>query len=304
MVFSGSIVSLVTPFTEAGVVDYAAIERLVEEHVQQGTDGIVCCGTTGESPTLSAEEKQEIFRTVIRAAKGRIPIIAGTGTNSTTSSVRATEEAMESGASGALVVVPYYNRPTPEGCIAHFRAVASVGLPVIVYHHPGRTGLHLSAPVLAEICALPGVVALKEASGSIPFAAEVRSLTPTTLLSGDDPLTAAIIELGGSGVISVVANVIPGAWKKFVTLLRAGKKQEAGEVYTQYKRLCEAMVLETNPQCVKYALSLMGKCHPDMRLPLVTPRKETRERIGSALQEVGLIGAEQLAFLMRLCPST
>jgi 4-hydroxy-tetrahydrodipicolinate synthase len=271
----GSIVALVTPFQESGEIDWAALENLIGWHVEQGSDGIVLCGTTGEAPTLTVEERLEIFRVGVRVAKGKVPLIAGTGTYSTRQTVLATEAAQKIGVDAALVVVPYYSRPTPEGCFAHYQEVSKVGLPFLIYHHPGRTGVKLSVESLAQIGSLPHVAGIKEASGTLEITEELKSQVSVPIFSGDDLLTLPLMERGAVGVISIVANLIPKEWKKGV-----GTADQA-----RYENICRALVLETNPQCVKYALSLLGKCGPYMRLPLVQPRPETREAIEAALCE-------------------
>jgi len=276
MLFKGSIVAVVTPFTDQGEVDFEAFKELVAWHVEAGTDGIVCCGTTGEAPTLSHEEKLKIFKTAVDVACGKTPIIAGTGTYNTAETVKETAAAKALGVDGCLIVVPYYNRPTPEGCFAHYAAVSKVGLPTIVYHHPGRTGVKLSAQVLAEICTLPFMVAVKEASGGLDIIKELKPLTKAAILSGDDTIALPMLNLGAVGVVSIVANLIPREWKQIVH----GRDQL---LYDRFAALVQAMVLETNPQCVKYALSLMGKCRPHFRLPLLEPRAATKEKIMEAV---------------------
>ena len=271
--FKGSIVAIITPFTQEGEVDFKAFKELVDWHISEGTDAIVCCGTTGEAPTLSSEEQLKIFKTAIDVSQKRIPIIAGTGTYDTRKTVDRTARAKELGADGCLVVVPYYSRPTPEGCIAHYTEVSKVGLPMIVYHHPGRTGIRLSAEVLAKISTLPSVVAIKEASGGLELIQEIRQISNIPIFSGDDTLTLAMMELGAVGGISIVANVIPKAWKEMIQSFLQGNRQQAKELDAEYASLVQSMVLETNPQCVKYAVSLLGKCLPHLRLPLLSRAK-------------------------------
>lgn len=274
--FRGSIVAVVTPFRNQGDVDFEAFKELIAWQTEAGTEGIVCCGTTGEAPTLSHEEKLKLFKTAVDVACGKTLIIAGTGTYNTAETVKETEAAKALGVDGCLVVVPYYNRPTPEGCFAHYAAVSKVGLPTIVYHHPGRTGVKLSAQVLADICTLPYMVAVKEASGGLDIIKELKPLTKAAILSGDDTLALSMLDLGAVGVVSIVANLIPSEWKQIVQ----GRDQL---LYSRFAALVQAMVLETNPQCVKYALSLMGKCRPHLRLPLLEPRLATKEKIMEAV---------------------
>ena len=281
--FKGSIVAIITPFTPEGEVDYEAFKELIDWHVAEGTHAIVCCGTTGEAPTLSSEEQMQIFKTAVDVSKKRVPIIAGTGTYDTRKTVEETRKAKELGVDGCLVVVPYYSRPTPEGCIAHYTEVSKVGLPIIVYHHPGRTGVSLSSEVLAEISKLSSVVAIKEASGGLELIQEIQKISDIPIFSGDDTLTFSMMELGAVGGISIVANLIPKAWKEMIESFLQGNKEQAREINTLYSSLVEAMVLETNPQCVKYAVSLLGKCHPHLRLPLLQPREAHKLMILQAL---------------------
>jgi 4-hydroxy-tetrahydrodipicolinate synthase len=283
--FKGSVVAIVTPFTQEGEVDYTAFKELIDWHVFEGTNAIVCCGTTGEAPTLSTEEQVQIFKTALDVSRKRVPIIAGTGTYDTRKTVERTRKAKELGVDACLVVVPYYNRPTPEGCIAHYTEVDKVGLPMIVYHHPGRTGIKLSAQVLAEIAKLSSVVAIKEASGGLELIQEIRQISDISIFSGDDSLALAMMELGAVGVISIVANVIPRAWREMVQSFFEGNQERARELNALYAPVVQAMVLETNPQCVKYAVSLLGKCQPYLRLPLLQPREASKLLILQALTQ-------------------
>lgn len=289
MHWKGSFVALATPFTEKGEVDLEAIAGLIEWHIASETDGIVLCGTTGESPTVTHEEKLSIFKLGAEVAAGRIPIIAGTGSNDTRSAVSLTEEAQGCGVDGALVVVPYYNRPTPEGCLLHFAEVAKVGLPLIAYHHPGRTAVKLPVETLAEIASLPSVAAVKEGSCDLDYATELLSRTATPIFTGDDSLLLPFMSVGAIGVISIVANIIPQQWHHLTQLMLKGNAEEARALFFPIFPLVKSMVLETNPQCVKYALSLMGKCGAKMRLPLVEPKQATKELIEKELEsQLGL----------------
>ncbi len=277
--FQGSMVALITPFTEENEIDTETLVELVEWHIAQGTDVIMCCGTTGEAPTLSDDEQLRVIATCVTAARKRVPIVAGTGTYDTRKSVELTREAKALGADGCLVVVPYYSRPTPEGCLVHYKHVADVGLPVIVYHHPGRTGIRLSAAVLSQICEHPSVVGVKDASGDVGLIRELKERTDKMLLTGDDLLLLPSIEQGAVGVVSIVANVIPKEWQACVAAAMRGEKAQAEALFSKYKGLCQALVLETNPQGVKYAMEVMGKSLGSLRLPLVEPRAETKEEI-------------------------
>jgi 4-hydroxy-tetrahydrodipicolinate synthase len=284
--FSGiSIVALPTPFTQQDEVDYDSLAALVEWHIAEGTDAIMVCGSTGEAPTLSSEEQSRIIQTAIESAKGRVPVIAGTGTYNTKDSVKKTEVAQKLGAEACLAIVPYYNRPTPEGCLAHFHEIAKVGLPVIVYYHPGRTGVHLSPESLAAICSLENILAWKDCSGAAEMATAMRELSSIPILSGDDTNAFSLMRLGAYGVISIVANIIPRQWKEFLTTMASGNWAEAEELDKNLAPLYNAMIIESNPQCVKYALSVAGKCLPRMRLPLVVPRLSTQEKVREAMAE-------------------
>jgi 4-hydroxy-tetrahydrodipicolinate synthase len=286
--FHGCISPLITPFTKNNEIDKRAFVDLVEWHVQEGTDALVICGTTAETPTLSEDEQFFLIQTAVEVVKGRIPVIAGTGCNNTQSCVEQTEKAMKAGVDGCLVVVPYYNRPTFEGCKAHFQEVAKVGLPMILYYHPGRTGTKLTPKMIAEIAEIKEIAAIKDSSGDLDAVAELLYLTKKPVLSGDDPLILPMMSLGGAGAISIISNVIPNEWKKMVASFALGDVKLARKIFKKYYRLVRSSILESNPQCVKYALSFMGRCENNFRLPMVSPREETQKEIQEALQEVGL----------------
>ena len=277
--FHGSIVALVTPFTKEGEVDLDTLQALIEWHIEEGTDAIVLYGITGEVSTLSDQEQEAILTRAVKVARGRIPLIAGTGTNDTRESVANTKKAKEIGIDGCLVIVPYYNRPTPEGCYLHYEHIARVGLPVIVYHHPGRTALRLPTKVLADIAKIPNIVAIKEASGDLSVVKDLIALSSTSVLSRDDPFTLPMMEIGAKGVISVIANIIPREWKEFIKTLEEKDFIKGRQLHEKYLPFCEALLAEINPQGIKYALSLIGKCPSSLRLPLIEPRLETQERI-------------------------
>jgi 4-hydroxy-tetrahydrodipicolinate synthase len=277
--FTGSLVALVTPFHENLSVDLAALQELVEWHIEEGTDGIVVCGTTGENGALSEEEFIAVVETAIAAAKKRIPIIVGTGSLDTRKTVKNTEIAKCYGADGALVVLPYYNRPTEEGCVAHFQEAAKAGLPMIVYHHPGRTGIRLSPSDLSKIAKIPEVVAIKDAAGDLSHTLELLTVVDCPVLSGDDTLALPHLAAGCAGVVSIIANVIPKRWKEFIGMVREGQLEEGRKLFRELYGLARALVVETNPQGVKFALGEMGKCKPYLRLPLLLPRAKTQEEI-------------------------
>jgi 4-hydroxy-tetrahydrodipicolinate synthase len=213
----------------------------------------------------------------------------GTGCNDTKKSVKLTKKAKKLGADGCLVVVPYYNRPTQDGCVEHFRKIAKVGLPVIVYHHPGRTGVILQPETFARLERIPNIVAIKEASNSLQTVEEIQKVCSLPILSGDDGLTVDIMQKGGVGVISVVANVIPNEWKQIVDLCQKKSFDEARKMQEKFLGVIQSMFLETNPQCVKFALHCMGRCGPKMRLPLLEPSVGSKEKIRGALKEAKLV---------------
>ena len=293
----GSLVALITPFQENGDVDFEALKRLVEWHIEQGTDGFVCCGTTGEAPTLSDEEHHLIFKTVITTARKRVLVIAGTGTYDTRHSVARTREALELGADAALVITPYYNRPTLEGCKAHFTEIGRVGLPVIIYYNPGRTGGRFSAEQLATIAQSPSVVGIKDSSGTTHFIQELQQYTDLPIYSGDDIFTFAHLKAGAQGAVSVVGNIIPRQWKEMVQQCLSGNLAQAEELFNKLLPLCQSVGIETNPQGIKYAAHVMGLSTPYMRLPLIQPAESTQAKIReaiSSLQELDLVGRSVL----------
>jgi 4-hydroxy-tetrahydrodipicolinate synthase len=299
--FKGSIPALITPFTKDGNIDIDAFDALMQWHLSEGSDAIVLCGITGESPTLTPEEQRMIIARGVQLAKGNVPIIAGTGCASTQLTVHLTRQAKEAGADGCLVIVPYCNRPTAKGCLQHYTAVDRVGLPLIVYHHPSRSNVKLPLAALAEILTLPHVIGIKEGSADLAYATELSRLTPVPLLCGDDILTPAMMGIGAQGVISIVANVIPSAWKSICAHFLQGDFAQGRRLFRQYQPLVEAMILEINPQCVKYALSLLDKCAPHLRLPLVEPQELTKKKIQETLQQAVLesFGNSRTDFLIR-----
>ncbi len=269
--FSGAFTALVTPFRN-GEVDEEALEALVEFQIQQGINGLVPCGTTGESPTLSEEEDRLVIETVVRVAAGRLPVVAGTGSNSTDMAIKYTKMAEEAGADGSLQVSPYYNKPTQEGLYRHFTTIAeSTSLPLILYNIPGRTSVEISAVTLARLAEVPNIVGVKESTLSMNMTSDIRHLAGEefVILSGDDPMTLPVMALGGSGVISVASNVAPAAVSEMVAALNAGDLSRGRELHYRLLPLYRALFLETNPIPVKAAASLLGLCSDEVRLPLV-----------------------------------
>lgn len=288
--FSGSMVALVTPFKN-GQVDWPSLEALVEFHLQNGTKGIVPCGTTGESATLSHAEHDEVIRTVIKAVNKRVPVIAGTGSNSTDEAVRLTKEAERSGADGALMISPYYNRPTQEGIYQHYRKVASaVGIPLIVYNIPGRTGSKIEPETLARLAEIKNVAGVKEATGSVDQAIDVIRLCGDRLAvySGEDSLIYSLMSLGGKGVISTVANVAPKQTAQLADACLAGRWDEGRALQFQLIPLIRSLFIETNPIPVKTALAQMGKCTAELRLPMTPMAEGNVAKLKSAMSDFGL----------------
>jgi 4-hydroxy-tetrahydrodipicolinate synthase len=289
--FKGSIVAIVTPFRN-GKVDEEAFRRLIEFQIENGTSAIVPVGTTGESATLDMEEHKRTLKIAVEAAGKRVPVIAGTGGNSTAEAIELTEHAKKIGADATLQVTPYYNKPTQEGMVQHFKAIAkAVALPQVLYNIPGRTGVNLLPRTVARVAELPEVVAIKEASGSLGQMAEVVQLAgdKITLLSGDDNLTLPILAIGGKGVISVVANIVPKDNADMVKAWEEGKIDQARELFYKLLPLCQAMFIETNPIPVKTSLALLGKIDGEMRLPLCPMAPANQEKLRTALQDYGLL---------------
>ncbi len=269
--FSGAFTALVTPFRN-GEVDEEALEALVEFQIQQGINGLVPCGTTGESPTLSEEEDRLVIEAVVRVAAGRVPVVAGTGSNSTDMAIKYTRMAEEAGADGSLQVAPYYNKPTQEGLYRHFATIAeSTSLPLILYNIPGRTSVEIGAATLARLAEVPNIVGVKESTLSMNMASDIRHLSGEefVILSGDDPMTLPVMALGGNGLISVASNVAPGAVSEMVAALNSGDFLRGRELHYRLLPLFRALFLETNPIPVKAAASLLGLCSDEVRLPLV-----------------------------------
>lgn len=289
--FKGSIVAIVTPFKD-GKVDEESFRELIEFQIENGTSAIVPCGTTGESATLSVEEHEKVIEITVDAVKGRVPVIAGTGANSTQEAIELTQHAKKAGADATLQVVPYYNKPTQEGLYQHFKIIAKEApLPQVLYNIPGRTGLNMLPETVARLAELPEVVAIKEASGNLAQMAEIVELAgdKITLLSGDDNLTLPVLAIGGQGVVSVVANIVPKENAEMIDAWDRGDYGKAKELYYRLLPLCKAMFYETNPIPVKTALSMMGKISEEIRLPLYKMSDSNRERLRKVLKDFGLI---------------
>lgn len=289
--FHGSLVAIVTPFKK-GKVDEKALGDLIDWQIAQGTHGIVPCGTTGESATLTHEEHERVVAFTIEATKGRVPVIAGTGSNSTDEAITLTKHAKKAGADGALLITPYYNKPTQEGLYRHYKAVAeAVDLPIVLYNIPGRTSVNMLPPTVARLSSFKNIVAIKEGSGSLQQVSDVIQACGErmTVLSGDDALTLPMMAVGAKGVITVTANIAPKDMAKMTEAFAAGKLAEARKLHYKMLPLFAALFYETNPIPVKEALGMMGKCSAELRLPLCPMAADTREKLSRALKDYGLI---------------
>jgi 4-hydroxy-tetrahydrodipicolinate synthase len=289
--FKGSIVAIVTPFKD-GKVDEEAFRELIEFQIENGTSAIVPCGTTGESATLDFEEHKRVIKICVEAVNKRVPVIAGAGANNTKEAIELTAFAKEAGADATLQVVPYYNKPTQEGLYLHFSTIAKeVPLPQVLYNIPGRTGVNMLPQTVARLAELKEIVAIKEASGNLVQMAEILNLAgdKITLLSGDDTLTLPVLSIGGKGVISVIANIVPKETAEMIKLWEKGDVEGAKNMYLKLLPLCQAMFYETNPIPVKTALSLMGKIKGELRLPLCPMSKANLEKLKTVLKQYNLI---------------
>ncbi len=288
--FEGSIVAIVTPF-KGGKVDEKALGDLIEWHISRGTNAIVPCGTTGESATLEYDEHYRVIEITVKAANKRVPVIAGTGANSTDETVMITKKAKKLGADAALLVAPYYNKPTQEGLYRHYKTVAeAVKMPIVLYNVPGRTAVNILPPTVARLSEVRNIVAIKEATGDMKQVSEVIRLCggKMAVISGDDFTTLPLLALGGTGVISVTANVAPREVSEMCRLWREGKHSEARALHYKLEPLNQAMFIETNPIPAKTALALMGKIREEFRLPLCEMSTVNKDRLRKALKDFGL----------------
>lgn len=288
--FKGIITALITPFNEDDI-DWPAFERLVEWQIEQGVHGLVPCGTTGESPTLSHEEHNQVIKRCVEVADGRIPVIAGTGSNSTREAVDFTRYAKDAGADAALVVTPYYNKPTQEGLYQHFKTLHdSAELPILIYNIPGRSVIDMQNATMARLAALPRIIGVKDATNDLGRPIEMRrDIGPDfTLLSGEDGTFAAFLAQGGEGIISVVANVAPALMAEFYNSWVTADLGNFANCRDRLMPLADALFTETSPAPVKYAAEILGLCRADLRLPLVPPGQNTRSAVEDALKQAGL----------------
>ncbi|MFO0707524.1 MAG: 4-hydroxy-tetrahydrodipicolinate synthase [Nitrospira sp.] len=284
---TGSHVAIVTPFKK-GKVDERALGDLIEWQIAKGTNGIVPCGTTGESATLTHDEHNRVIELTVEVVRGRVPVMAGTGSNSTDEAISLTKHAKQAGADAALLITPYYNKPTQEGLYRHYKAIAeSVDLPLVLYNIPGRTGVNMLPATIARLAAIKNVVGVKEGSGTVQQASDIVQMCGDRLsvLAGDDSLTLPMMAVGGKGVITVTANIAPTEMAQMVKAFADGRVEEARRLHFQLSPLFAALFYETNPIPVKEALGMMGKIDPELRLPLCPMSQDNREKLMKVLKE-------------------
>jgi 4-hydroxy-tetrahydrodipicolinate synthase len=289
--FEGSIVAIVTPFKN-GKLDEKALGDLIEWHITEGTHGIVPCGTTGESATLDYDEHYRVIEVTVKTVSGRVPVIAGTGANATDETIMMTKKAKELGADGALLVTPYYNKPTQEGLFRHYKACAdAVDIPIVLYNVPSRTGLNMLPQTVARLAEIENITAIKEATGDMKQVSEVIRLCGNriTVLSGDDFTTFTLMALGGKGVISVSANVVPKDVSDMCRMWKDGNIEETRKMHFKLEPINQAMFIETNPAPAKTALSMMGKIQEELRLPLCPMAEKNKEKLKNILINQGVL---------------
>jgi 4-hydroxy-tetrahydrodipicolinate synthase len=289
MIFKGSYVAIVTPFKN-GRVDEKTYRKLIEFQIENGTDGLVPCGTTGEASTLNMEEHKRVMKIAVETVDGRIPVLAGTGANCTAEAVELTEAAKKAGADGVLVVTPYYNKPTPEGMFRHFSEVAKAAeIPVMLYNVPSRTSVSLSPATVARLSRIKNIAAIKEAAGSCQQVADIISLCDITVMSGDDSLTLPFMSLGATGVVSVAANIIPDKMHELTSSFLEGDVETSRFLHYQILEICKAIFIETNPIPIKTALAMMGMLKEEFRLPLCGMAPENKAQLKKVLKKYKLI---------------
>jgi len=292
-IFEGAGVALITPFTEAGDVNYAKLEEIVEEQIAGGTDAIIACGTTGESSTMDHDEHLKVVRFICKVVNNRIPVIAGAGSNCTKEAIHLSQGAEAAGADGLLLVTPYYNKATQGGLIAHYTAIAgAVNIPIILYHIPGRTGVTMKAETIVKLCKdVPNIVGVKEASGNFSTIAEIMSLADgcVDLYSGNDDQIVPLLSMGGKGVISVLSNVAPRQTHEICQYYFDGDVKKSAQMQIDAIPLINALFSEVNPIPVKAAMNLMGKEVGSLRLPLTEMEPQNKEILAKAMKEYGIL---------------
>lgn len=287
--FTGTFTALVTPFNADGSVDYTALRALVQWQIENGVEGLVAVGTTGESPTLDVEEHIRVITTTVEAAAGKAQVIAGTGANATSEAIELTRAVLGSGVAATLQVTPYYNKPNAEGLFRHFAAVADLGLPVMLYNVPGRAGKEIPLDVVVCLASYPNIAAIKEAAGSVDRVSAIRDACELPIFSGDDSLALPMISVGACGVVSVASNVIPKEMSTLVRLALAGDVTNARELHRTYYPLFRDLFIDTNPIPVKAALAMMNRVGPTFRLPLCEPSEKIREQLTRTLRGLNLL---------------
>ncbi len=289
--FTGCGTALVTPFTRSGALDEAGVRRLARRQIDAGIHFLVPCGTTGETPTLTADERLRTVEIIVEEAKGRVPVLAGAGGYNTHEVIETAQQMARAGADGILSVAPYYNNPTPEGLYQHYKAIAeALPVPVIVYNVPGRTGVNVDVTTITRLSAVPNIVGVKEASGNMTQMCEICRAVPADflVLSGDDALTLPVMSVGGRGIISVAGNEIPGEMSRMVEFAERGDFASARKLHHELLPLMQINFIESSPIPVKAAMAMMGLVEEIYRLPLVPPRPASRERIAQVLRDLGL----------------
>lgn len=288
--FKGSFTALVTPFDKDGHIDEAKFGELIDFQIENGINGVVPCGCTGEAATLSHAEQKKLIKIAVEAVNKRVPVIAGTGSNSTEEALDLTEHAKKAGADGALIITPYYNKPTPKGQLLHYEKIAkAVDIPIILYNVPSRTGISMKPEVVAELSEIDNIVAIKEASGSLEQVSQILSLCNITVLSGDDSLTLPMLSVGAKGVISVAGNIVPEEVTNMVNAFFEGKTEKATELHYKLYPIFKGIFIETNPISVKTAMMFMDMLNGVLRLPLCPMTEENQEKLKDILIEAGLI---------------
>ena len=289
--FHGALTAIITPFRD-GAVDEAALRELIEWQIQSGIDGLVPCGSTGESATLSHAEHERVIKITIEQTRKRVPVVAGTGSNSTAEAIRLTASAREMGADGALLISPYYNKPTQDGIYKHYKMVAAnVDLPIFAYNIPGRTGSNVAPETFARLAEIKNIIGVKEASGSTEQTSDILRLTngKFTVLSGDDALTVPLMAIGAKGVIATIGNAMPREIHELAAAGLAGDFERARQLHYKMLPLMRTLFIETNPICIKQALAFMGKCCNELRMPLVPMTAPAAEKLKAAMKELRLI---------------
>jgi 4-hydroxy-tetrahydrodipicolinate synthase len=287
--WKGSYVALATPF-ENGKVDEKRYRKLIEFHIDNGTDGLVPCGCTGEAATLNAAEQKHLIKVAVETSDKRVPVVAGTGSNCTQEAIELTSYARKAGCDGALIITPYYNKPTPEGQYRHYAEIAkAVDIPIMLYNVPSRTGISLLPETVARLSKIDSIEAIKEAAGSVQQVMDIRALCDIAIMSGDDAMTLPFMTVGATGVVSVVANIIPGKVHGLVQSFLDGHIDRSREIHFEIMDLCKAMFIETNPIPVKTSMAMMGMIDEEWRLPLCEMSDAGRTRLEQVLRRYGLV---------------